>query len=219
MESDREVAILGPFGRQNFETEHVWLFNSKVVDFQLALVGIQTGVWGFPFREPDNPGVLVLVGGLGSGLWLGFVDLDRGDRGGTGRSGGVGRGGLLTAYLVPYISCVRCVLSVQSLLSVVCPVQRLVGNGKVREGEFFWTWGKTQGTGRVQVLVVLGRGLGSGLVTDGGWGHGVLEEQGWGWGWGNKGLSREVGFKDLLLFRKASGGFVGFWMQNWRVKD
>ena len=85
MERDGEVAILSPFGRQNFETEHVGLFDSKVVDFQLAFVGIQSWAGSFPFREPDNPGVLVLVG-LGTRVWLGAVELDGGNRGGTGRS-------------------------------------------------------------------------------------------------------------------------------------
>ena len=57
MEGDGEVAVLGPLGCQNLETEHVGLFDSKVVDFQLALVGIQSWAGSFSFWEPDDPGV------------------------------------------------------------------------------------------------------------------------------------------------------------------
>ena len=121
MECDGKVAILGPFGCQNFETEHVWLFNSKVVDFQLALVGIQSWAGSFPFREPDDPGILVLVL-LGSGIGLGAVELDWGDGGGTRRSSSVRGRGLLSAYFVPYVSSVWCVLGIQGVFCILSPV-------------------------------------------------------------------------------------------------
>ena len=57
------------------------------------------------------------------------------------------------------------------------------------------------------------------MLLDGGWGHGALEEGGRGWGRGNERLSREVGFKDLLLLWEAGWLVVGFWVQDRWVKD
>ena len=156
VEGDGEVAILGPFGCQNFETEHVGLFNSKVIDFQLALVSIQSWAGGLSFWESDDPGVFVLVG-LGFGSGMGCVDLDWGVGGGTRSGSGVGGGGLLSAYLVPDVFRIR--LSVQGTFCIVCPVQSWVRDGEIGEGKFFGPWGETQRARGVQVLVILGWGL------------------------------------------------------------